>query len=73
MGREVGVNEGMIRTKEISDGEDQWPRKSQDYGGSVGLSFKTWIFSPLCVAVKMYWKFSQILQKQALIGVEQWH
>lgn len=35
MGREVGRNEGMIRTKEISDGEDQWLRKSQDYGGSV--------------------------------------
>lgn len=35
MGREVGRNEGMIRTKEISDGEDQWPRKSQDYGGSM--------------------------------------
>ena len=36
-------------------------------GAAWILSFKTWSFSPLCVAVKNVLKFPHILQKQTLI------
>lgn len=36
-------------------------------GAAWILSFKTWSFSSLCLAVKNVLKFSHILQKQALI------